>query len=239
MNLAIMQPYFFPYLGYFHLLKAVDKFVIYDDVNFINRGWVNRNRIPINGEARYFTIPLSAASQNEKINQIRVVEDFAWKKKMFQTFDQVYAKAPFKKNGLEILGSVLDNDSTMLVDYCVKSITQIATFLGIECEIISSSHSYDNSVLKSEDRIIDICIREKADKYINLMGGRDLYISSNFTAKGCELNFIKSNLPPYSTVAPVFIPGLSILDIVMNCEKDHIKQMLNEYNLLSSEIAGD
>jgi hypothetical protein len=94
MKLAIMQPYIFPYIGYFQLIKAVDKFVIYDDVNFINRGWINRNRILVNGKDSLFTIPLKEASQNKLINDIDVNWDDAWKSKWLKTLEQSYKKAP-------------------------------------------------------------------------------------------------------------------------------------------------
>ncbi|MDR6194877.1 WbqC family protein [Siphonobacter sp. SORGH_AS_0500] len=94
MTLAIMQPYLFPYIGYFQLLNAVDKFVIYDDVAFINRGWINRNSILNNGKAQLFTVPLKEASQNKLIHEISIDTDQKWRDKLLKTIQQNYKKAP-------------------------------------------------------------------------------------------------------------------------------------------------
>lgn len=232
-----MQPYFFPYIGYFHLIKSVDRFIIYDDVNYINRGWINRNRIPINGKATFFTIPLNGASQNININLINIIEDDFWKKKMLKTFKTVYAKSPFKLQGMEILEKVITIESKKLVNYCIKSITEVLSYLDLRTEIISTSMIYNNSNLKADERIIDICLKEQARSYFNLAGGRGLYHPDKFNKIGCELNFIESRLSTYMSSAKPFIPGLSILDIIMNCGKDQIQEMMHQYRIVNSLIS--
>ncbi|WP_341915044.1 WbqC family protein [Polaromonas sp. YR568] len=239
MNLAVMQPYFFPYLGYFHLLESVDRFVIFDDVSYINRGWINRNRIPIEGEVRYFTIPLRAASQNRKINEIDIVEDGKWKKKMLRTFQTVYAKSPFKTEGMALLERVIDSDSSKLVNYCVKSITEVAQYLELKAVIVPTSSIYNNSSLKAQERIVDICVKEKSLRYVNLIAGKNLYHSEKFEKIGCDLKFIKSNFPAYSSSSKIFTPGLSIMDIIMNCEKGEIKKMMHSYIVLDANDIGE
>ena len=95
MKIAIMQPYFFPYLGYWQLMNIVDKFVIYDDVNYIKRGWINRNRILVEGKPFYIHVPVMKASQNKIINEMEVFVDSSLRKKELKTIELAYKKAPF------------------------------------------------------------------------------------------------------------------------------------------------
>lgn len=234
MKLAIMQPYFFPYLGYFHLIKAVDKFVLYDDVNFINRGWINRNRVPINDEAHYFTIPLKNASQNSKINSIDLAEQDIWKKKMIKTFQTVYSKSPNRDAGLDLLSAVLNFPTNKLSEICARSIFEVTKYLNIKTQLVPSSTIYSNSEKKAESRILDICSQESASEYINLIGGVELYREDSFQEIGCDLSFIKSELPLYKQNTKEFIKGLSILDIIMNCSHDEIQKMMGSYRVLKS-----
>ena len=175
MKLAIMQPYIFPYIGYFQLIKAVDKFVIYDDVNFINRGWINRNRILVNGKDSLFTIPLKEASQNKLINEIEVNWDDAWKSKWLKTLEQSYKKAPCFQQVRPILEQTLEQEKTIFSEIIVENLKLINAYLGITTEIISSSSIYQNTELKAQTRIVDICLQEKANHYINPIGGIELY----------------------------------------------------------------
>ena len=134
MKLAIMQPYIFPYIGYFQLIKAVDKFVLYDDVNFINRGWINRNRILVNGQDSMFTIPLKDASQNKLINEIDVNWDNNWKGKFLKTIEQAYKKAPFYEKILPIIEKTIEVQE-------VQFNKIIENNLRLICEYLSSDGS--------------------------------------------------------------------------------------------------
>ena len=232
MKLAIMQPYIFPYIGYFQLINAVDKFVIYDDVNFINRGWINRNRILVNGKDSLFTIPLKDASQNKLINEIDVNWDAAWKNKFLKTIEQSYKKAPFYKEGLEIIEKTLNIEDLNTSNVIFNNLKVICEYLDITTELIPSSAIYQNTDLKAQERILDICLQEKANHYINPIGGLELYDKSYFESKGLKLNFIKAKPVIYKQFKNDFVPWLSMIDVLMFNSKETIQGFLNEYELV-------
>lgn len=232
MKLAIMQPYIFPYIGYFQLIKAVDKFVIYDDVNFINRGWINRNRILVNGKDSLFTIPLKEASQNKLINEIEVNWDDAWKSKWLKTLGQSYKKAPYFQQVRPIIEQTLGQEKTIFSEIIVENLKLINAYLGITTEIIPSSAIYQNIELKAQTRILDICLQEKANHYINPIGGIELYQKEVFEEKGMQLNFIKSMPVQYPQLKNDFVPWLSILDVLMFNSVEQIQTFLDSYELV-------
>ena len=232
MKLGIMQPYIFPYIGYFQLINAVDKFVIYDDVNFINKGWINRNRILNNGKDSLFTIPLKEASQNKLINEIDVNWDSAWKSKFIKTLEQCYKKAPFYLEILPIIEQTLNVDNEPVSKVIEHNLKLICDYLGIKTEIVSSSAIYQNTHLKAQERILDICSQEKANQYINPIGGLELYDKDFFEAKNLKLNFIKSNAIEYTQFKNEFVPWLSMVDVLMFNSKEKIKEFLDNYELV-------
>ena len=216
MRIAIMQPYFLPYVGYFQLMSAADKFVLLDDVNFINRGWINRNRIAVNGEPYWITVPLAQASQNRLINEIRIVEDASWKRKVLRTVQLSYHDAPHSAEVFPLFSEILENAHGLLSLYLYRQLKRMADYLGLTVQIEKTAAVYPKEGKSGQDRILDICRREGADGYINLPGGRDLYDPAAFSAAGIELLFLDPNLAQmnlhYSgTEGPV----LSILDLVM------------------------
>lgn len=227
-----MQPYIFPYIGYFQLINAVDKIVIYDDVNFINRGWINRNRILVNGKDSLFTIPLKDASQNKLINEIDVNWDPAWKNKFLKTIEQSYKKAPFYQEGLEIIEKTLNIEDLNTSNVIFNNLNVICEYLDITTELIPSSAIYQNTDLKAQERILDICLQEKANHYINPIGGLELYDKSYFESKGLKLNFIKSKPVVYKQFKNDFVPWLSMIDVLMFNSKETIQGFLNEYELV-------
>lgn len=227
-----MQPYIFPYIGYFQLINAVDKIVIYDDVNFINRGWINRNRILVNGKDSLFTIPLKDASQNKLINEIDVNWDPAWKNKFLKTIEQSYKKAPFYQEGLEIIEKTLNIEDLNTSNVIFNNLNVICEYLDITTELIPSSAIYQNTDLKAQERILDICLQEKANHYINPIGGLELYDKSYFESKGLKLNFIKSKSVVYKQFKNDFVPWLSMIDVLMFNSKETIQGFLNEYELV-------
>ncbi len=232
MKLAIMQPYLFPYLGYFHLIHAADKFVFYDDVNFIKNGWINRNRLLLAGSPRYFTVPLSGASPFAPIKDIKFeMPGERWKRKMRATFEQAYKAAAHRDDGLRLLDAVLSSASDSIADLARGSVRLVMEYLGLRRDVVDTSRGYANDALKGQARIIDICRREAATIYVNLPGGRALYDPAAFRAAGVELRFIESRFPAYSQGVGAFVPGLSILDAVMHCPPAQIRGMLEQYAL--------
>jgi WbqC-like protein family len=232
MRLAIMQPYFMPYIGYLQLMNAVDKFVLYDDVNYINKGWINRNRILVNGHEYLFTIPLKEASQNKLINEIYLSNDPKWRGKFLKTLEQAYKKAPFYLPAFEVTEKIINFDAEKVNDWIAESFGILTKYLGIETQIIPSSAIYQNTHLKAQERILDICQLEKTQQYINPIGGTELYEKSIFEEKGIQLNFIKSKPVVYPQFKNEFVPWLSIIDSMMFNEVAVIQGFLNEYELI-------
>ncbi len=227
-----MQPYIFPYIGYFQLINAVDKFVIYDDVNFINKGWINRNRILNNGKDSLFTIPLKEASQNKLINEIDINWDIAWKSKFLKTLEQCYKKAPFYSEILPIIEQTLSVDNDPVSKVIEHNLRLVCDYLGIKTEIVSSSAIYQNTHLKAQERILAICLQEKVSQYINPIGGLELYDKDFFETKGVQLNFVKSNPIEYPQFKNKFVPWLSMIDVLMFNSKEKIKEFLDNYELI-------
>jgi hypothetical protein len=220
MKLAIMQPYIFPYIGYFHLIDSVDTFVFYDDVNFVNSGWVNRNKILVNNKEFLFTVP-SDWSQNKKINEIFVTTDYKkWQKKFLSTLKHTYGKEKFFKETSNLIEKTL-SCSENLNDICKTSIINTLEYLEIEKNIIHSSDIFKNENLKSNDRIKDICKKSKADVYINTSGGKALYSKEDFAKEFIQLYFIKSKEN---------LNFLSIIDTMMKHGKD-TKKFIKEYEI--------
>lgn len=232
MRIAIMQPYFLPYIGYLQLMNAVDKFVLYDDVNYINKGWINRNRILVSGKEYLFTIPLKDASQNKLISEIYLSDDPKWRGKLLKTFEQAYKKAPFYLTAFAVTEKIINLDAEKVSDWIADSFAILAQYLNIQTKIVASSSIYQNTHLKGQERILDICQQEKADHYINPIGGTDLYDKSIFDKAGIQLNFLKSKPLIYSQFKNEFVPWLSIVDIMMFNDISTIQGILNEYELI-------
>jgi hypothetical protein len=232
MKLAIMQPYLFPYIGYFQLMNAVDKFVIYDDVTYIKSGWINRNKILANNMEYMFTAPLRNASSNILIKDIQLSLNKKWKIKLLQTLSQNYKKAPYFEVTFSVVSQVVNISTEFIRDMHLKSFELINTYLGLEASIIETSIDYNNQALKGQQRILDICMKENADHYINPLGGQELYDKELFINNGIKLNFLKSKEINYLQFNKEFIPWLSIIDVMMFNSPEEIIKMLNEYELI-------
>lgn len=234
MKLAIMQPYFMPYIGYFQLINLVDKFIIYDDVNFIKKGWINRNNILANKNVMLFTIPLKKASQNELIKNINInVDSFSiWKKKFLKTLEMSYSHAKNYNSVILLLEDIFSYNSKSISELATYSLIVTCKYLDIKTEIILSSTIYCNEVLSGQERILDICLKEGAKTYINPIGGMELYSESLFKENNIDLFFIKSDNVIYKQFSEDFIPFLSIIDVLMFNDKKRILEMLNDFELV-------
>lgn len=231
-RLAIMQPYLFPYIGYFQLLNAVDQFIFYDDVNFIKQGWINRNKILLNGNEFIFTVPLKNASSFRLIKDIEVSErNFNnWKKSFFKTLQTAYKKAPYFEAIFPILIEVF-NSSNYISTLAINSIISCASYIGIGKPNFISSDLCIDSNFSGKERVINICLQTKSSAYINAEGGVDLYNKSDFKNAGIELNFLKSNPIVYNQNQDKFISHLSIIDVLMYVKKSDISDLINAYKL--------
>lgn len=236
MKLAIMQPYLFPYIGYFQLINTVDKFVIYDDVNFIKQGWINRNNILVQGKPYLFTLPLRNQSSFSKINEVFVnrAQYDSWRKKSIRTLEQSYKKAPFFKDIYDLVDNVLDvgDMETDIASIATKSLVEISKYLEINTEFVFSSSVYDNAELTGKARVINICKKENATYYINPIGGQELYDKDFFKESGLELSFIKTMSIEYSQFKNGFVPWLSIIDVLMFNSIEETKLLLNKFELV-------
>lgn len=232
MKLAIMQPYLFPYIGYLQLMSAVDKFVVFDDVNFINKGWINRNRILVNGKAHLFTVPLKNASQNTLIKDLKLAMDEKWKSKFLKTLELAYKRALFFDKVFEIVKEVINTKSKFIKEWHLKSFALIKNYLGMNTALVETSTKYNNRNLKGQERILDICIKENAEQYINPIGGQGLYDKQLFYNKDIKLNFLKSEEIAYQQFKNEFVPWLSIIDVMMFNSKSIIEKYLIQYELI-------
>lgn len=231
MKIAIMQPYLFPYLGYFQLMAAVDRFVVFDDVNFIKKGWINRNRILVNGKEHLFTVPLKNASQNRHINEIELADRCVWLDNFLKTLERSCKKAPFYNQTIDLVKQIFSSTEKNLSKFIFQSFVLIAGYADIRTTLVETSAAYNNSDLCGQDRIIDICKKEKADTYVNPPGGKDIYDTEIFRQADIELKFLSPKLEPYRQFTDEFISGLSILDVMMfNSQKD-INSMVHSYLL--------
>lgn len=234
-RLAVMQPYLLPYIGYFQLMAAVDRFVIFDDVNYIQRGWINRNCILLDGKAHRFTLPLRDASQNRPICEIERVDDPAWAQRLLRTLHQAYARAPQYKTVIPLLERVLSHPALQLADYLRHSLELVHAYLGLDCELVSSSSIYGNAALKGQERILDICRQEGAAVYVNAIGGAAIYAAEEFDARGISLRFLRPHLTRYPQWGAPHLPWLSIVDVLMFNSQAELRVLLTEADLLSGD----
>jgi len=228
-----MQPYIFPYIGYFQLIDAVDKFIFYDDVNFIKKGWINRNQILINDKAHLITIPLNKASQNIFIKDTLISYSENWVKKLLIKLDNNYRKAPYFKDVFPLIKNILEKKTETISDLAINSIKEVSSYLGLNTEFELSSEKYmDSTYLKKEFRLIGICKKNNATDYINPIGGKEIYAREDFMNKGLKLKFIEPQINEYKQFNSEFVRGLSIIDVLMFNSKEEVKNMLDKFKLL-------
>jgi hypothetical protein len=236
MKLAIMQPYFFPYLGYFQLIAASDIFVLHDDVQYIKGGWVNRNRILLNGEDRMITYPVQKDAYELPINARSYVDDKQARKDIINLIKQAYAKAPFYQQVFPVLEELLMFEDRNVARFNENLIRRICDFTGIRSSIITSSGMEKDNGLAGEPRVLDICRRLGATDYTNPQGGQSLYDTSTFRNAGINLRFLVMRAKPYPQRSAGFVPYLSIIDALMELGPDEIKPYLGEYDLITTPV---
>lgn len=232
LKIGIMQPYFFPYIGYWQLINLVDKYVIFDDVNYIKRGWINRNRILMNGNAVLFNVPLLGVSQNKLINQIEVNRDKKLLIKNLKTIELTYRKAPYFRDVYPLVERILENEASNIADYNAYSIKCISEYLDIKTELITSSKLNKDNSLKSQNKILEICELLGATEYCNAIGGQELYSKDAFANKNIQLRFLKTNDIRYQQFKNDFVSNLSIIDVMMFNSISTIKEFLLKYTLV-------
>lgn len=214
MRLAIMQPYFLPYIGYFQLIAAVDLFVIYDHIKYTKKGWINRNRFLLNGSDAMISLPLKRDSDSLDVVERELASDFD-RTKLLSQFAGAYRRAPHFAATFALLERVLHHGDDNLFRFIHHSVAALCAHLGIETEIrISSTLPFDNE-LKGQDKVLAICAAAGASRYINSIGGTELYMKQDFAARGMELQFLKPRPFEYPQFGQPFVPWLSIVDVLM------------------------
>ena len=232
MKIGIMQPYFFPYIGYWQLINAVDKYVIYDDVNYIKNGWINRNNILLNGQKHLVTLPLDGASSFELIKNTKITSNQKVKEKLLRTIKNSYLKAPYLNEVFPIIEKTVLSENCVIANAIEFSIRKIVDYLNIDTEIILSSDLSKDNNLKGQDKVIDIVKALNGDAYINAIGGQELYSKEDFAKENIQLNFLKTKDVKYKQFNNDFVPNLSIIDVMMFNSPEEIREMLDDYELL-------
>lgn len=234
MKIAVMQPYLFPYIGYFQLIKSVDTFVFYDDVNFIKGGWINRNKLLVQGKELIFTVPLNNASSFSTINEttVNISIEKKWRVKFLRTVEQSYGKATHFEEVFRLIKSVFESDYEHISELAINSIKVVSGYLGLTTNFQISSQEYSSSKnLDRTERLLAICKELRANNYINMLGGKEIYDKDTFLKEGINLQFLKPELIPYNKDISNFVPGLSIIDVLMHNSKDEVNNLI-KYSLL-------
>ena len=234
MKLGIMQPYFFPYLGYWQLMNAVDTYVVYDDVNFIKGGRINRNAVLMNGAASNINLILNGASPNKLINEIQVKNDPLPKTKLIKTLEACYGRAPYFKQVMPLLEEVIMQDEENLAKYLFHSFEIVGKYLDIKTKLVMSSDLQKDCSLKGYKKVIEICKLFGADEYYNSVNGIPLYEPhrEEFKEEGIELCFPKMRDISYPQYKNEFVPYLSIIDVMMFNSQETCIELLSEYDLV-------
>lgn len=235
MKIAVMQPYLFPYLGYFQLVAAVDTFVIFDDVNYIKKGWINRNRILLNGNEHLFTLSVVDASQNRLIRDVQVCLDMKQADQILELMRHAYAKAPEFARVYPLLEKVFRSQDASLLRILECSIREVAGYLGVTTKFILSSAIEKSPAAKGASKVIDVCKQLHADEYVNPIGGTQLYDAAVFGGQGIQLSFIKSKPVIYLQFGNDFVSGLSMIDVLMFNTREQVRTFLGEYELIGQE----
>jgi len=228
MKFAVMQPYLFPYLGYYQLVHAVDKFVFYDDVNYIKGGYINRNNICSNEKPQRYTVPVPGMSSNILINKLSFDSNV---KKQLKSIEQAYSKAPFFKDVFPIVESVLTEERRNVEHICRLSITRVMDYLDINKSYYYSSELCYERDVPAAKRLVNISKSFDLNEYINSPGGKSLYNKDYFLEHGIKLNFIEIGEYQYNQNSNVFLPHLSMIDVLMWNSKDEVVDLLNKYRL--------
>lgn len=218
-----------PYIGYWQLMAAVDKYVVYDDVNYIKGGWVSRNNILMNGQAHLFTITLNGASPNKHFNEIEVRDDF---KKFRNMLQSCYAKAPYYKEIMSAMEQIFGYEDRNLGAFLYHSYQVVLEYLGINTKLILSSTIEKDNSLRAEHKVKHICHLLGADTYYNTIAGKDLYDADDFAGEGIKLQFLLPKVIKYPQYKNEFVPNLSIIDVLMFNGKEGTRELLKEYTLL-------
>lgn len=228
MRVAIMQPYFFPYVGFFQLIHAVDKFVIYDDVNYIKGGWINRNYFLSPNGKILCTMRVAKASSFTLINSMQIIDDFI---KLSRTIEFAYSKAPYYAKVYPLLKEVFTGNKKNLALFNANALQLVSSYIGLDAEFLISSECLKDKNSVGQEKVISLCKSIGGSQYVNPIGGQNLYHHDDFARNGIKLSFLESRAKSYYQMKPHFTPNLSIIDVLMYNSVDEIRKLLTEYKL--------
>jgi hypothetical protein len=229
MRVAIMQPYLFPYIGYFQLVGCVDRFVVYDNIKYTKKGWINRNRMLVRGTDEMFSVPIRKDSDSLDVVQRELGE--AWpdeRTRLLNRFRANYRKAPEFERTMALVEACLSHPDTNLFGFLLNSIRAVCSHLGIATPLVVSSGVAADHTLRSQDRVIAICKALGASEYVNPIGGLELYEPETFRAHGINLLFHRARAVPYEQAGGEFVPFLSIIDVLMFNPTNEVARMVRE-----------
>lgn len=233
MKLAIMQPYLFPYIGYFQLMNACDHFVVYDDVQFIKSGWINRNRLLSNGQPCYFNFRLKGSSTFDKIQEKMFIDQIDRdKEKFLKSLQGMYGKAPYFAETYQLIRRIIEVDEPRVSCFVAHTLEELAAHFGMDITFHRSSDMDIPADIHGQERVLWINKHLGSAEYINVAGGMELYDKDVFRQHGLELRFLQPQLEPYPQFKNEFVPGLSIIDVMMFNPREKIVEMLGDYQLL-------
>lgn len=235
MKLAIMQPYFMPYIGYFQLIAAVDQFIVYDNIKYTKKGWINRNRMLQNGQDAMFSLPLKSGSDALDVCERELAADFN-RDKLLSQFKGAYRRAPYFEQTFPLIERIVRHEETNLFGFLHHSIVKACEHLGITTEILVSSSIAIDHDLKSQDKVLALCKATGATTYVNAIGGMELYSAQDFREKGIALKFIRSRPFEYAQFGAAFVPWLSIIDVLMfNSREKALACITGNFDLIEQE----
>jgi len=229
MLVASNQPYLFPYIGYWQLMNLADTFVISDSMQYIKKGYINRNYILLNGERHRFTMEVMGVHGTSLINEASVGNNA---RKIISTIKHAYKNAPYFNEVFPLIDDLLHHKEKNLARYLGHSMQAIAQYIGMNTDFIYLSELQGETDLKAQDRTIDICKRVNAEKYVNAIGGQSLYDKESFKNEGMELSFLEVADLEYKQYRNDFVPHLSIIDVLMFNSKDEVNDLLGKYALI-------
>ncbi len=235
-TVAMMQPYLFPYLGYFQLIAISDVFVLGDDLQYVKGSWMNRNRVLVNGQPKLITFPLKKGRQAESVNQRWLCDDFEREADaLLRMLERCYAKAPQREQVLPLLRDILHYPERNLALFTENSIRRLCAYLDIETPIHCGSSLGLPARMEMQDRVIQICHRMDGELYLNPIGGLELYCPARFRADGLLLRFLRMDDITYAQFKHPFVPSLSIIDVLMFNSRDEIKELLQRFRVVEGQ----
>ncbi|RPH42566.1 MAG: hypothetical protein EHM87_16435 [Burkholderiales bacterium] len=232
MRVAIMQPYLLPYIGYYQLAAAVDLFVVYDDVKYTKKGWINRNRMLLNGRDATFSLPLRQGGDQLDVRE-RTIDPGFEPRSLLERFRGAYGRAPHFAETFAVLERALGSPSRGLFDYLLHSLASVFPHLGIAAPLRVSSTLGVDRALRGQDRVLATCEAVGATHYVNAIGGTALYERDAFRARGIELAFLQARAFEYPQTGAAFVPWLSIVDVLMFNPPERVRERVaHGYDLL-------